>query len=291
MKTIKLSEWCDKRGVSYLTAWRWFKKDKMPVKAYQTETGTILVEDEDDIFASSIEADQDNALSVFLKKTIEFSKNESSVEDFAAYIISNFQLKLIGQDQPKYSRNKPKSEEVQKHFKNFIPTAKKPEPFVFIPEPEVWENLTDNTENFVGTNDATKVDQGLVNEIRENDEGVLVTPIADNVRLSVNGVQDLQSSLSGKVSFSSSGTYGSMTSTSYGDTELFNLAVTGDGITYSDLNPQNYTYSTNAASSNLLGSSLSESPVFVNLYNALHDPGPGLTEKPKRGRPRKKNND
>jgi hypothetical protein len=61
----------------------------------------------------------------------------------------------------------------------------------------------------------------------------------------------------------------------------------------SDLNPQNYTYSTNYASSSFLGSSdaslsLHDSPVFVGLYNALNKADSALSEKPKRGRPRKK---
>lgn len=283
MKTIKLSEWCEKRGVSYLTAWRWFKKDKMPVKAYQTETGTILVEDEEDIFSSSEDVAPDNAMSVFLKKTIEFSKNESSVEDFAAYILSNFQLKLIGQDAPKYSRNKPKSEEVQKHFKKFIPSnVEKPAPCAFIPEPEVWESITDNTEGFVGTNEVVKTTQGLVNEIRKNDEDALVSSSVDNVSLSTLDVKDLQASLSGMVNTSSNGLYCSSNSIFDSD-----LTATGSTLTFSDVNPQNYTYSTNSGASSLLGSTLGESPVFINLYNSLHTPGPGLTEKPKRGRPRK----
>lgn len=41
---MKLSEWAKLQGVSYKTAWNWFKAGKLPVKAVQTETGTILVE-------------------------------------------------------------------------------------------------------------------------------------------------------------------------------------------------------------------------------------------------------
>ena len=43
---MKLSTWAKKQGVSYRTAWRWFKEGTMPVMAEQTKTGTILVKDE-----------------------------------------------------------------------------------------------------------------------------------------------------------------------------------------------------------------------------------------------------
>ncbi len=42
---MKLSDWARKQGVSYLTAWRWFKAGKLPVPARQLPSGTILVEE------------------------------------------------------------------------------------------------------------------------------------------------------------------------------------------------------------------------------------------------------
>ncbi|MGC8677954.1 MAG: IS607 family transposase [Hydrogenobaculum sp.] len=41
---MKLSDWAKKKGVSYKTAWRWFKQGL--IKGYQMPTGTIIVEDE-----------------------------------------------------------------------------------------------------------------------------------------------------------------------------------------------------------------------------------------------------
>jgi predicted site-specific integrase-resolvase len=41
---MKLSEWAKKKGVSYKTAWRWFKKGY--IKGYQMPTGTIIVEED-----------------------------------------------------------------------------------------------------------------------------------------------------------------------------------------------------------------------------------------------------
>lgn len=43
---MKLSKWAKSQGICYTTAWRWFKEGKMPVKCYQTKTGTIIVEEQ-----------------------------------------------------------------------------------------------------------------------------------------------------------------------------------------------------------------------------------------------------
>ena len=40
---MKLSEWAKQEGISYHTAWRWFKAGTLPVPVEQTTTGTILV--------------------------------------------------------------------------------------------------------------------------------------------------------------------------------------------------------------------------------------------------------
>jgi putative resolvase len=42
---MKLSEWAKKNGITYRTAWKWFKAGKLPVPAEQTPTGTILVKE------------------------------------------------------------------------------------------------------------------------------------------------------------------------------------------------------------------------------------------------------
>lgn len=43
---MKLSEWAQIQGVSYRTAWRWFKAGVLPVSARQLTNGTILIEAE-----------------------------------------------------------------------------------------------------------------------------------------------------------------------------------------------------------------------------------------------------
>lgn len=121
MPKIKLKEWADRNNLSYITANRHFHAGLIP-GASQLDSGTILVEDDSSEQNMAGNASTNDAMSLFLKKTVEFSKNNSTVEDFAAYIISNFRLQLnSAENTPRYSKNRPKSEDVQKHFQQFLP--------------------------------------------------------------------------------------------------------------------------------------------------------------------------
>jgi predicted site-specific integrase-resolvase len=44
---MKLSQWAKKVGISYKTAWRWFKDGNLPVEAEQMASGTIIIKDEE----------------------------------------------------------------------------------------------------------------------------------------------------------------------------------------------------------------------------------------------------
>lgn len=48
---MKLSDWAESQGINYMTAWRWFKRGKMPVKAFQTPSGMILVQQVNEVKA------------------------------------------------------------------------------------------------------------------------------------------------------------------------------------------------------------------------------------------------
>jgi hypothetical protein len=149
---MKLKDWADRQGIAYLTAWRWFKaKDPRLSNAYQSESGTIIVPDETNTSEQNMVGPNtsNDVMSLFLKKTVEFSKNNASVEEFAAYVLSNFSLKLNNlSENPKYSRNKPKSEEVQNHFKQFIkPKGEKPKPNMFVAEAEAIDDLMAKADN------------------------------------------------------------------------------------------------------------------------------------------------
>jgi len=41
---MKLSAWAKSQGISYLTAYRWYRAGTMPVRCYQAPTGTIIVD-------------------------------------------------------------------------------------------------------------------------------------------------------------------------------------------------------------------------------------------------------
>jgi hypothetical protein len=113
MSKIKLKDWCQKNSISYSTGRRWFKNGLIP-NAYQVgKTGTILVETEMEPVMS-----ENNAMSLFLRKTVEFAKNNSTVEDFAAYVIANFSLRFsaTSEDRPKI---KPDPAVIAEHFEQF----------------------------------------------------------------------------------------------------------------------------------------------------------------------------
>jgi len=150
---MKLSDWARKQGIAYLTAYRWFKDNKLPVKAYQTESGTIIVEDEEGSEMSpSIDfsgSDSTDVISLFLRKTVEYSKNDASVEDFAAWVISTFSLNFISSEtKPKYSRLKPPSSQVMERYSKMINKGEKPKAQMYIPnDPRDLDKLIDSDEN------------------------------------------------------------------------------------------------------------------------------------------------
>ncbi len=41
---MRLCDWAKQQGIAYVTAWRWFKTGKLPVRAIQTPSGAILVD-------------------------------------------------------------------------------------------------------------------------------------------------------------------------------------------------------------------------------------------------------
>jgi putative resolvase len=64
---MKLSTWAKKKGMSYRTAWRWFKQGKLPVVAEQTKTGTILIKEE---------TFEPNAVAVYARVSSTDQKND-----------------------------------------------------------------------------------------------------------------------------------------------------------------------------------------------------------------------
>lgn len=80
---MKLSVWAKKQGISYLTAYRWFKDGKIP-GAVQHESGTILIPESDHIKPSDL-----NKCVIYCRVSNQSRKKEleyqvKRCEDFAS---------------------------------------------------------------------------------------------------------------------------------------------------------------------------------------------------------------
>ena len=82
---MKLSVWAKKQGISYKTAWRWYKEGKLPVSAEKTPSGTILVrtdeyedasEGKNVIYARVSSSDQKDDLDRQVKRLLEFANSQ-----------------------------------------------------------------------------------------------------------------------------------------------------------------------------------------------------------------------
>ena len=88
MKKIKLSEWAQLNAVTYHTAYRLFRQGKLPQKATQLQTGTILVEVEPVEHSGAAPRDPLKAVtysrvSSYLKKE-DLDRQAQRVADFCA---------------------------------------------------------------------------------------------------------------------------------------------------------------------------------------------------------------
>jgi predicted site-specific integrase-resolvase len=80
---MKLSIWAKKQGVSYRTAWRWFKNGTLPVTAKQLPTGTIIIAEGEDktdevaIYARVSSNDQKKDLDRQVARLVAFANAKS----------------------------------------------------------------------------------------------------------------------------------------------------------------------------------------------------------------------
>ena len=188
-----------------------------------------------------ISSQTNDIMSMFIKKTVESSKNNDSIEDFAAWVLSNFNLKSNSvSDTPKYSRVKPKSEDVQKHFQQFLKKKEdRPKPNVFLPMETGLDDLV------AKSNDLTA--QEFMDEASQTYDGS-VTDIPE--------VQDLMKDLASILSVP--GHVPAVPVTTYSD------VVEGVIARSVDSTPQiNYTCSNDSALNNV-----SSSTSLVDLTNA-----------------------
>lgn len=147
---MKLSDWAKKQGISYLTAYRWFRDGKLPVNAYQSGSGTIIVQDDEFEFSEKPIQNTSNAVAHFLKKTIEFSKANGSVEDLAAYVLSNYKLEMQGSsfEFGTKLKTKPTHEMTSGHFKQFLKKdTAKPAPNMMLMDQDALNDIISNSED------------------------------------------------------------------------------------------------------------------------------------------------
>lgn len=82
---MKLSEWAKKQGISYRTAWRWFKEGKLPVHAEQMATSTILICEKESssnqvvIYARVSSSDQKQDLDRQIARLVTFASSKNWV--------------------------------------------------------------------------------------------------------------------------------------------------------------------------------------------------------------------
>ena len=76
---MKLSVWAKEQGISYKTAWRWWKAGTMPVPVEQLPSGTVIVHESKVIsggvalYARVSSADQKTDLDRQLARLLEFA--------------------------------------------------------------------------------------------------------------------------------------------------------------------------------------------------------------------------
>jgi len=300
---MKLKDWAKKEGISYQTAYRWFKAGNLPVKAYQSESGTIIVQDEEGSAPEStmnrVSSSNSDAMSVFLKKTVEFSKANYSIEDFAAYIIANFQLKInpAAPDMSlKYSRNKPSQNEVNKHFQQFI------QPKKHIDKAALLDSLTENTEtlkevvvndpelkDLVNKNYSDQVDPNSIKDfVGEATSSAFTRPTPTSTLMASSA------NVSGTpvTYFSGTPEFSAMSSQVLSNIQINSVMPVSLGNTWAGTvqpNPAIF-----AASDNGLGGSFQPTPRELEAFRSLsetnfseEDELPPVVKKAKRGRPKK----
>lgn len=80
---MKLSVWAKKQGISYRTAWRWFKAGVLPIPAQQLSNGTIILLEPDKqlsgvaIYARVASADQRKDLDRQVARLVAFANEKN----------------------------------------------------------------------------------------------------------------------------------------------------------------------------------------------------------------------
>lgn len=192
----KLSKFCEDNGLSYLTAYRWFKAGKFPYPITQTDSGTILVDDGEEEMNGS----DDKVTNLFFMKTIEFVKGNKSIEEFAMWVLNTFTLGL--KPEKKVEKTKPSAQDIQDHYKKIINKCKTKSLLATDPF-SVIRKVSDNTESDekkvdgvnMGeqpTSTCNKDNTKLINDFLQSDfsDGNLNVKLIENIMNVVNSILD-----------------------------------------------------------------------------------------------------
>lgn len=152
----KLSKFCEDNGLSYLTAYRWFKAGKFPYPVIQTDSGTILVDDGEEEMNGS----DDKVTNLFFMKTIEFVKGNKSIEEFAMWVLNTFTLSM--KPEKKVEKTKPSAQDIQDYYKKIINKCKV-KPLLFTEPFRLVSKVSDSNEC-----DETKCDEKSKDELKIN---------------------------------------------------------------------------------------------------------------------------
>jgi putative resolvase len=83
---MKLTQWSKQQGITYRTAWQWFKDGKLPVPAFKTPSGSILVKQssvENDkaatLYVHVSSSDQKKDLDRQISRLVQFAQQEGLV--------------------------------------------------------------------------------------------------------------------------------------------------------------------------------------------------------------------
>lgn len=87
---MKLSDWAKKQGLNYQTAYRWYKAGKLPASAYQADSGTIIITDDNHSNKQETEMKLSNVPSHSIRKELDQLYNIFNAYPSTSFLFDNF---------------------------------------------------------------------------------------------------------------------------------------------------------------------------------------------------------
>jgi predicted site-specific integrase-resolvase len=96
---MKLSDWAKQQGISYKTAWRWFKNGTLPVPHSQAPTGTIIVFPDADKLSNKVVA-------IYARVSSHDQKKDDDLVADMIEVLTSFCARLYGRRSAKNKAKK-----------------------------------------------------------------------------------------------------------------------------------------------------------------------------------------